>query len=76
MERVDLRDLSPLDREVIQVLECFRSMESSILINQDHEDGDRVEEYLHMEKYFQPNFVCYCILMVYVTYKRDGQGPS
>lgn len=50
--RVDSCVLSLFDLELIQVRECFHTMESSILINRDYEDENGVEEYLGMEKYF------------------------
>lgn len=49
---VDPHVLSPFDRIVVEVLECFRPLDSIILINRDHEDGNEAEEYLGMEKYF------------------------
>ncbi|KAI5404316.1 hypothetical protein KIW84_051463 [Lathyrus oleraceus] len=44
--KVDSSVLSPLDHEVIQVLECLLPMESNIPIAQDRENGHGVEEYL------------------------------
>lgn len=52
-ERVNPRVFSPLDQEVIQVVECFRLMESRVIINRDYEDGGGVEECLSMKKYFR-----------------------
>lgn len=43
--------LSPLDREVIQILRYFCSLESNFLIIQDHEEGDIVEAYLGMKEH-------------------------
>lgn len=52
IEKMDPHVFSPLDREMIQVFGCFRSMESSILINRDHEDGGGVKAYLGMKFHF------------------------
>lgn len=49
---VDSRVLFPLDCEAIQVLECFRPLESNTLINWAHEDGNEVEEYLATDIFF------------------------
>lgn len=49
--KVDLCFLFPLDHEVIQLLECFLPLKSSILIAWNHEDNNRVEEYLGKRKY-------------------------
>lgn len=51
-------------------------MESNILINGDQEDGDGMEEYLDMEKILWPNFVSYCILMMFVICRRDDGEPN
>lgn len=58
--RVESRILPPLDHEVIQALECFFPMEYNILIPRDHEDGNKVEEYLDKRKcvYFYWCFLC------------------
>lgn len=48
--RVDSHTLPPLDREVIQALECFRSQECNIFIARDHEEGGGMEEYLCKSK--------------------------
>lgn len=64
-ERVDRHVFSPLDQEVIQVVECFRPIESSVIINRGYEDGGGVEKCLSM-KIFGPNFVYCCILTVFI----------
>lgn len=43
---VDPGVFSPIDREVIQIIWWFFSLESNILIRRDHEDGDGVKTYL------------------------------
>lgn len=53
--RVDSRVLSPSDCEAIQVLECFCLLESTTLIDRDHEDGDK-------GKYFSFMYCCMDIL--------------
>lgn len=50
--RVNPYILSPFDREVGEVLECFIPLDCNILINLDHEEDNGVEGYLGMEKYF------------------------
>lgn len=42
--------ISPLDHKVIKIMMCFPTLESSLLITRDHEDGDRVGSYLGMKR--------------------------
>lgn len=57
--RVDSRVLPPLDREVLQALECFFPLEFNIFISRDREDGNIVEEYIGKSKdvYFYWRFL-------------------
>lgn len=59
----------PLDREVILILRCLRTLESNVLINQDHEDGDEVGVYLCMKENFAWPYFLFIVffLMVFLS---------